>query len=131
MSLRKISLNHRLRMTFAALAAGMLFASLNAFSQSDSPLADDHPNEYTVQVGDTLWDIAAKFLKLLRNDTGGSMNIILKLWMLMEIMPPSRNFGVKLGKAVADRHDGLLNAKTRMRLQCGECKGLTRGLYSP
>lgn len=63
MSLRKISLNHRLRITFAALAAALLFGSLNAFSQSNSPLADDHPNEYTVQVGDTLWDIAATFLK--------------------------------------------------------------------
>ena len=27
------------------------------------PLADGHPNEYVVQVGDTLWDIAATFLK--------------------------------------------------------------------
>ena len=27
------------------------------------PLADDHPNQYVVQVGDTLWDIAATFLK--------------------------------------------------------------------
>jgi hypothetical protein len=63
MSLRKISLNNSLRLTFAALTAAMLFGSLNAFSQSGSPLADDHPNEYTVQVGDTLWDIAAKFLK--------------------------------------------------------------------
>lgn len=63
MSLRKISQNISLRMTFAAIAAGLLFASLNAFSQSGSPLADDHPNEYTVQVGDTLWDIAARFLK--------------------------------------------------------------------
>ena len=25
------------------------------------PLADNHPNEYVVQVGDTLWDIAATF----------------------------------------------------------------------
>jgi hypothetical protein len=27
------------------------------------PLAEGHPNEYVVQVGDTLWDIAASFLK--------------------------------------------------------------------
>lgn len=27
------------------------------------PLADGHPNEYVVQVGDTLWDISAMFLK--------------------------------------------------------------------
>lgn len=63
MSLRKISLNYRLRITFAALAASLLFGSFNAFSQGDSPLADDHPNEYTVQDGDTLWDIAETFLK--------------------------------------------------------------------
>jgi hypothetical protein len=63
MSLRKISLNYRLRITFAAMLATLVLGSLNAFSQSDSPLADDHPNEYVVQVGDTLWDIAATFLK--------------------------------------------------------------------
>ncbi len=27
------------------------------------PLAEGHPNEYVVQVGDTLWDISASFLK--------------------------------------------------------------------
>ena len=27
------------------------------------PLAEGHPNEYVVQVGDTLWDIAGTFLK--------------------------------------------------------------------
>ena len=27
------------------------------------PLAEGHPNEYVVKVGDTLWDIAATFLK--------------------------------------------------------------------
>ena len=63
MSRRKISLNYHLRITFAAFAVALLFGSLNAFSQSDSPLADDHPDEYTVQVGDTLWDVAATFLK--------------------------------------------------------------------
>ena len=63
MSLRKISLNNSFRISFAALIATMVLGSLNAFSQSDSPLADDHPNEYVVQVGDTLWDIAATFLK--------------------------------------------------------------------
>lgn len=63
MSLRKKSLNYSLRISFAALVATMVLGSLNAFSQSDSPLADDHPNEYVVQVGDTLWDIAATFLR--------------------------------------------------------------------
>ena len=63
MSLRKISLNYRLRITSVALIASLVLGSLNAFSQSDSPLANDHPDEYTVQVGDTLWDIAATFLK--------------------------------------------------------------------
>jgi hypothetical protein len=63
MSLRKISLTYRLRITFAAFAAALLFGSLNAFSQSDSPLANDHPDEYTVLEGDTLWDIAETFLK--------------------------------------------------------------------
>ena len=27
------------------------------------PLAEGHPDEYVVQVGDTLWDISATFLK--------------------------------------------------------------------
>ncbi|MGI9272400.1 MAG: LysM peptidoglycan-binding domain-containing protein, partial [Woeseiaceae bacterium] len=62
MSLRKISLKYRLRISFAALVATLALGSLNAFSQSDSPLAADHPDEYVVQVGDTLWDIAATFL---------------------------------------------------------------------
>ncbi len=63
MSLRKKTQNNRFRISFVALIATMVLGSLNAFSQSDSPLADDHPNEYVVQVGDTLWDIAATFLK--------------------------------------------------------------------
>jgi hypothetical protein len=32
-------------------------------SESRIPLADGHPDEYIVQVGDTLWDIAATFLR--------------------------------------------------------------------
>jgi len=32
-------------------------------TESRVPLAEGHPDEYTVQVGDTLWDIAATFLK--------------------------------------------------------------------
>lgn len=63
MSVRKFNLNHRLRIASAAVFATLVLGSLNAFSQSDSPLADNHPNEYVVQVGDTLWDIAARFLK--------------------------------------------------------------------
>ncbi|MDH3545639.1 MAG: LysM peptidoglycan-binding domain-containing protein [Gammaproteobacteria bacterium] len=63
MSLSKYCLNYRLRLTAIALAASLVLGSLNAFSQSDSPLAGDHPDQYVVQVGDTLWDIAATFLK--------------------------------------------------------------------
>jgi hypothetical protein len=63
MSLRKTSLNYRLRISFAALLATLMLGSLNAFSQSDSPIRNDRPDEYVVQVGDTLWDIAATFLK--------------------------------------------------------------------
>ncbi len=63
MSRRKISLKYRRLVTSAALIASLVLGSLNAFSQSDSPLADNHPDEYVVQVGDTLWDIAATFLK--------------------------------------------------------------------
>ncbi|NCF52814.1 LysM peptidoglycan-binding domain-containing protein [Gammaproteobacteria bacterium] len=62
MSLSKLRLNYRLRLTSFALAALLALGSLNAFSQSGSPLAGDHPDEYVVQAGDTLWDIAATFL---------------------------------------------------------------------
>jgi len=62
MSLSKYRLNTRLRFTSIALVAALALGSLNAFSQSGSPLAGDHPDEYVVQVGDTLWDIAATFL---------------------------------------------------------------------
>jgi hypothetical protein len=63
MSLRKPSLKNCFRITAAALVASVVLGSMNAFSQSDSPLAIDHPDEYVVQVGDTLWDIAETFLK--------------------------------------------------------------------
>jgi len=62
MSLRKSKLNISLRMTTVALVASMLFGSLAALSQDRTPLAEGAPNEYVVQVGDTLWDIAATFL---------------------------------------------------------------------
>jgi hypothetical protein len=49
-------------MTTVALVASMLFGSFAALSQDRTPLAEGAPNEYVVQVGDTLWDIAATFL---------------------------------------------------------------------
>ena len=63
MSLHKPSLKNCTRITFAALVATLVLGSMNAFSQSDSPLANDRPDTYVVQVGDTLWDIAETFLK--------------------------------------------------------------------
>jgi LysM repeat protein len=63
MSLRKNYLNNRLRMAAVALVAALTLGSLTAFSQDSARLAADAPDEYVVQVGDTLWDIAATFLK--------------------------------------------------------------------
>ncbi|MDH3408971.1 MAG: LysM peptidoglycan-binding domain-containing protein, partial [Gammaproteobacteria bacterium] len=63
MSLSKIRLNYRLRMTAIALVASLTLGSISAFSQDSARLADNAPDEYVVQVGDTLWDIAATFLK--------------------------------------------------------------------
>jgi hypothetical protein len=63
MSLSTLRLNHYLRMAAAALAASLVLGSFNAFSQDRAPLAADAPDEYVVQVGDTLWDIAATFLR--------------------------------------------------------------------
>ena len=63
MSLRKLRLNNSLRITAVAFVATMVLGSLNAFSQDSAPLAEGAPDEYVVQVGDTLWDIAATFLK--------------------------------------------------------------------
>jgi len=63
MSLRKLHLNNRLRLTSIAFIASLVLGSLTAFSQDSARLAEDAPDEYVVQVGDTLWDIAATFLK--------------------------------------------------------------------
>ena len=63
MSLRKNYLNNRLRMTAVALVAALTLGSLTAFSQGSARLAEDAPDEYVVQVGDTLWDIAGTFLR--------------------------------------------------------------------
>lgn len=63
MTLSKSPMTQRLRIALIALTACLALGTLNAFSQSASPLAGDHPDEYVVQVGDTLWDIAATFLR--------------------------------------------------------------------
>ncbi len=63
MSLSKYCLNNRLRMTAVALIASLTLGTLTAFSQGSARLAADAPDEYVVQVGDTLWDIAATFLR--------------------------------------------------------------------
>jgi len=63
MSLSKYCLNNRLRMTAVALIATLTLGTITAFSQGSARLAADAPDEYVVQVGDTLWDIAATFLQ--------------------------------------------------------------------
>ena len=63
MSLSKNRLNNRFRMVAVAFVASLTLGTLTAFSQGSARLAEDAPEEYVVQVGDTLWDIAATFLK--------------------------------------------------------------------
>ena len=63
MSLSKNRLNNRFRMVAVAFVASLTLGTLTAFSQGSARLAEDAPDEYVVQVGDTLWDIAATFLK--------------------------------------------------------------------
>jgi hypothetical protein len=63
MSLSKIRLNSRFRIVAVAFIASLTLGTLNAFSQAREPLADDAPDQYVVQKGDTLWDIAATFLR--------------------------------------------------------------------
>jgi len=48
---------------FAVLAAALAAAPLMAQQQSDIKLQDSAPDRYVVVPGDTLWSIAAKFLK--------------------------------------------------------------------
>ena len=63
MSLSKYRLNNRLRMTAVAFIASLTLGTLTAFSQGSARLAEDAPDEYVVQEGDTLWDISATFLR--------------------------------------------------------------------
>ncbi len=63
MSLSKFYLNNRFRMTVIAVFASLTLGTLTAYSQGSARLAEDAPDEYVVQVGDTLWDIAATFLR--------------------------------------------------------------------
>jgi hypothetical protein len=63
MSLSNYHLNNRLRMIAVAFIASLTLGTLTAFSQGSARLAEDAPEEYVVQVGDTLWDIAATFLR--------------------------------------------------------------------
>jgi hypothetical protein len=46
-----------------AFVASLTLGTLTAFSQGSARLAEDAPDEYVVQVGDTLWDIAGTFLR--------------------------------------------------------------------
>jgi hypothetical protein len=50
-------------MIAVAFIASLTLGTLTAFSQGSARLAEDAPDEYVVQVGDTLWDIAGTFLK--------------------------------------------------------------------
>lgn len=63
MSLSKLHLKNRGLLVGAAFAVTLVLGSLTAFSQDRIRLAENAPDKYVVQVGDTLWDISATFLK--------------------------------------------------------------------
>lgn len=52
-----------MRMTTALAAVLALALSGPVLAADDIVLKDQHPNRYVVQAGDTLWDIAARFLR--------------------------------------------------------------------
>ena len=54
MPLTKLRLTHGFRMVAVAFVATLTLGALNAFSQDRTPLAQGAPDEYVVQVGDTL-----------------------------------------------------------------------------
>lgn len=71
---RKFSQSSTLRGNFSGrigaqfLALTLMFAILvgaagSAWAQTAPELRSDHPDRYVVQKGDTLWDIASRFLK--------------------------------------------------------------------
>ncbi len=63
MPLSKSRRTYHLRFALITLTAWLALGSLNAMSQADAPLNADRPDEYVVKAGDTLWDIAATFLR--------------------------------------------------------------------
>ena len=59
--------NYSGRIVARLLALALMFTILtgagSAWAQTTPELRSDHPDRYVVQKGDTLWDIASRFLK--------------------------------------------------------------------